>query len=87
MGEPSNASMHLNNLNPSDYTFPPESIDSDEHLEHEFTDNDEICEEDDDDDVDNAPNAPIEDQSVNHQSTMISYLDHTEESVEDLTLI
>ncbi|KAH0720287.1 hypothetical protein KY290_005211 [Solanum tuberosum] len=78
MGEPSNASMHLNNLNPSDYFFLPESTDrcdqlqdavnyctqivnnnvmgdervgelhSDEPLEHELTDNDEMSGNDDD---------------------------------------
>ncbi|XP_049388332.1 uncharacterized protein LOC125852655 [Solanum stenotomum] len=56
---------------------------SDEPLEHELTDNDEIDEDDDDDDVDDAPNAPVEDQSINHHSTVIPYLDHTEESAED----
>lgn len=43
---------------------------SDKSTEHEVTDNDEMY-ENDDDDVDNAPNAPVEDQSVNHHSTMI----------------
>ncbi|KAG5574635.1 hypothetical protein H5410_054769 [Solanum commersonii] len=106
MGEPSNASMHLN-------FFPPKLTDrcdqlqdavhyctqivnnnimgdervgelhSDEPLEHELTDNDEMYEDDVDDDVDDAPNAPVEYQSINHHSTVISYLDHTEESAED----
>uniref|UniRef100_M1DM63 Uncharacterized protein n=1 Tax=Solanum tuberosum TaxID=4113 RepID=M1DM63_SOLTU len=97
MGEPSNASMHLNNFKSecdqlqdvvnscaqiaNNNVMGDERVGelhSDEHLEHEFTYNDEMYEEDDD--VDNAPNAPVEDQSVNHQSTMIPYLDHTEES-------
>ncbi|KAH0664952.1 hypothetical protein KY285_026158 [Solanum tuberosum] len=54
---------------------------SDEPLEHALTDNDETYE--DDDDVDDASNAPAEDQSVNHHSTVIPHLDHTEESAED----
>ncbi|KAK4723905.1 hypothetical protein R3W88_026684 [Solanum pinnatisectum] len=110
MGEPSNAIMHLNKSNPSDYSFSLESIDrcdqlqdavnycaqivnnnvmgdervgelhSDEPFEHEFTDNDEMSEEEEED-VDYAPNA--QDKSVNHQSIMIPYLDHTKESAED----
>ncbi|KAG5608349.1 hypothetical protein H5410_019630 [Solanum commersonii] len=56
---------------------------NDEPLEHELTDNDEMYEDDDDDDVDDAPNAPVEYQSINHHSIVIPYLDHTEESAED----
>ncbi|KAG5598648.1 hypothetical protein H5410_030018 [Solanum commersonii] len=54
---------------------------SDESLEHALTDNDETYK--DDDDVDDASNAPVEDQSVNHHSIVIPHLDHTEESAED----
>ncbi|XP_049348175.1 uncharacterized protein LOC125812741 [Solanum verrucosum] len=63
-----------------------DELHSDEPLEHELTDNDEMY-EDDDDDVDSAPSAPVEDQSVNHHFTLIPYLDHTEESVEDFIYI
>ncbi|XP_049365852.1 uncharacterized protein LOC125830723 [Solanum verrucosum] len=55
---------------------------SDESLEHELIDNDEMY-EDDDDDVNDTPNASIEDQSVNHHSTVIPYLVHTKESAKD----
>ena len=49
---------------------------NDESSEHELTDSD-------DDNVDNAPNASVEDQSINYHSTAIPYLDHTDENAED----
>ncbi|TMW85932.1 hypothetical protein EJD97_022224, partial [Solanum chilense] len=55
---------------------------NDEPFEHELTDSDEM-DDDADDDVDNAPNASVEDQSINYHSTTIPYLDHTEENAED----
>ena len=54
---------------------------NDESSEHELTDIDDVY--DDDDNVDNAPNASIEDQSINYHSTAIPYLDHTDENAED----
>ncbi|KAG5587287.1 hypothetical protein H5410_047721 [Solanum commersonii] len=99
MGEPSNASMHLNffQSKPTDRCDQLQDavhyctqivnnnimgdervgeLHSDEPLEHELIDNDEMYEDD-------APNAPVEYQSINHHSTVIPYLDHTEESAED----
>ena len=55
---------------------------NDEPFEHELTDSDDMY-DDDDNNVDNAPNASIEDQSINYHSTTIPYLDHTEQNAED----
>ncbi|TMW81378.1 hypothetical protein EJD97_010016, partial [Solanum chilense] len=52
---------------------------NDEPFEHELTDIDDMY----DNDVDNAPNASVEDQSINYHCITISYLDHTEENAED----
>ena len=55
---------------------------NDEPSEHELTDSDDMY-DGDDDNMDNAPNASIEDQSINYHSTAIPYLDHTDENAED----
>ena len=55
---------------------------NDEPSEHELTDSDDMY-DGDDYNVDNAPNASIEDQSINYHSTAIPYLDHTDENAED----
>ena len=47
---------------------------NDEPFEHELTDSDDMY-DDDDNNVDNAPNASVEDQSINYHSTAIPYLD------------
>ena len=52
---------------------------NDEPSEHELTDSDDMY-DDDDDNVDSAPNASVEDQSINYNATTIPYLDHTEEN-------
>ncbi|TMX05465.1 hypothetical protein EJD97_019702, partial [Solanum chilense] len=56
---------------------------NDEPSEHELTYSDDMY-DDDDDNVDNAPNASVEDQSINYHSTTIPYLDHTEEKMQKI---
>ncbi|KAF3671916.1 putative receptor-like protein 12-like [Capsicum annuum] len=98
-GGPSNGTMNLKNFNSSGPQYPSSveaidsnndvqgELDSDEPSQYESSDDDQSSDDEDDDNNDkniNGESTPVSVYTGNHSSIAIPYLDHTEESPEEL---